>query len=116
LPRLKAALNPNWLVAAGTFGTAGAMALFGLAHEVFLGLAVSLIAGVSWIAVLSSLNISAQVALPDWVPPVSAPRDSEMDQNGKLGTTPTASMPVAVTNTPPRSRPWSGKALVSAPE
>ena len=26
-----------------------------------------MIAGVSWIAVLSSLNVSAQVALPDWV-------------------------------------------------
>jgi len=39
----------------------------GLAHEVFLGLAASLIAGVSWITVLSSLNISAQVALPEWV-------------------------------------------------
>ena len=67
LPRLKAALNPDWLVAVGTFGTAGAIALFGLAHEVFLGLAASLIAGVSWITVLSSLNISAQVALPEWV-------------------------------------------------
>ena len=43
------------------------MALFGLAHEVFLGLAASLIAGISWITVLSSLNISAQVALPEWV-------------------------------------------------
>ena len=42
LPRLKAALNPDWLVAVGTFGTASAMALFGLAHEVFLGLAASL--------------------------------------------------------------------------
>jgi branched-subunit amino acid transport protein len=30
-------------------------------------MAASLIAGISWIAVLSSLNISAQVALPDWV-------------------------------------------------
>jgi len=26
-----------------------------------------LIAGASWIAVLASLNVSAQVALPDWV-------------------------------------------------
>jgi hypothetical protein len=32
-----------------------------------MGLAASLIAGVSWIAVLATLNVSAQVALPDWV-------------------------------------------------
>jgi predicted MFS family arabinose efflux permease len=67
LPRLKAALYPDWLVAVGTIGTAGAMPLFGLAHNVFLGLLASLIAGVSWITLLSSLNISTQVALPEWV-------------------------------------------------
>ena len=27
----------------------------------------SIVAGMSWIAVLASLNVSAQVALPDWV-------------------------------------------------
>ena len=67
LPRLSAALDPDWLVAVGTIGTAIAIALFGLAHDVFIGVLASLIAGVSWIAVLSSLSISAQVALPDWV-------------------------------------------------
>jgi len=30
-------------------------------------LAASLIAGISWIALLSTLNVSAQVALPEWV-------------------------------------------------
>src|SRR3954451_3989923 len=51
----------------GTIGTALATALFGIAREPAAGLAASLIAGVSWIAVLSTLNISAQVALPEWV-------------------------------------------------
>ena len=37
LPRLSAALDPDQLVAAGTLGTAGAMALFGLAHGVLVG-------------------------------------------------------------------------------
>jgi len=32
-----------------------------------MGLQHSLFAGVSWIAVLASLNVSAQVALPEWV-------------------------------------------------
>lgn len=67
LPKLKAALGPNKLVAAATAGTALAMMLFGLARTPVLGLAAALIAGMSWIAVLSSLNVSAQVALPAWV-------------------------------------------------
>jgi len=67
LPWLKAKLGPDRLVAAGTLGTAVALALFGLAHDAMTALSASVIAGVSWIAVLSSLNVSAQVALPEWV-------------------------------------------------
>jgi MFS family permease len=67
LPWLKAKLGPDQVVAAGTAGTAVALVLFGLAREPIMGLAASVIAGVSWIAVLASLNVSAQVALPDWV-------------------------------------------------
>jgi MFS family permease len=67
LPWLKAKLGPDRLVAAGSIGTAIAMMLFGIARHPATGLAASVIAGVSWIAVLSSLNISAQVALPEWV-------------------------------------------------
>lgn len=43
------------------------MVLFALAHDSATALAASLIAGLSWIAALSSLNVSAQVALPEWV-------------------------------------------------
>src|SRR6185312_3461311 len=43
------------------------LVLFGLARDPITALAASLIAGASWIAVLASLNISAQLALPDWV-------------------------------------------------
>jgi len=67
LPRLKARLGPDRLVAAGTVGTAAALALFGAAHSAAIALLASLIAGVSWIATLSSLNVSAQLALPEWV-------------------------------------------------
>jgi hypothetical protein len=55
------------LVAAGEVGTAVTLVLFGLAREPILALSASLTAGVSWIAVLASLNISAQYSLPDWV-------------------------------------------------
>lgn len=67
LPWLKAKLGPDRLVAAGTIGTAGAMILFGLARNPATALSASLIAGMSWIAALSSLNVSVQVALPEWV-------------------------------------------------
>jgi MFS family permease len=67
LPRLGARLGPNWLVAGGTIGTAIALALFGLAREPLAALAASVIAGLSWIAVLATINVSAQVALPVWV-------------------------------------------------
>jgi len=60
-------LGADRLVAAGTLGTALALVLFGLAREALSGLIAGAIAGVSWIAVLASLNVSAQVALPDWV-------------------------------------------------
>jgi len=67
LPWLKAKLGPDRLVAAGTIGTAVTLVLFGLAREPVAALFASIIAGVSWIAVLASLNVSAQVALPEWV-------------------------------------------------
>lgn len=67
LPWLKAKIGPDWVAAAGAIGTAVTLMLFGLAREPIVALAASIIAGVSWIAVLASLNVSAQVALPDWV-------------------------------------------------
>src|SRR5262249_12967291 len=67
VPWLKSKLGADRLVAAGSAGTALAMLLFALARQPALALAASIIAGASWIAVLASLNVSAQVALPEWV-------------------------------------------------
>ena len=67
LPWLKKKLGPDGVVAAGTLGTAIAMVLFGVARNSATALSASIIAGASWIAVIASLNVSAQVALPDWV-------------------------------------------------
>ena len=64
---LKERLGADGLLGAGTVGTAVAAALFGLSHHTSTALLASLIAGASWIAALSSLNVSAQVALPEWV-------------------------------------------------
>jgi len=67
LPWLKSRLGADRLLASGAVGTAIATALFGVSHYAATAIAASLLAGISWIAAMSSLNVSAQVALPDWV-------------------------------------------------
>jgi MFS family permease len=64
---LKARLGPDRLAALGTVGTILALALFGAAHEPAMAFAASLIAGASWIIVMTTLFVSAQVSLPEWV-------------------------------------------------
>jgi predicted MFS family arabinose efflux permease len=64
---LRTRLGPDWLVAFGTILTAFALALFGVAHNSATVFCACLIAGASWTIMLTSLNVSAQVALPDWV-------------------------------------------------
>jgi MFS family permease len=67
LPWLKSRLGPDRMVAAATAGTAVSLVLFGLARTPAVAVAASFLAGACWIAVLANLNVSAQVALPDWV-------------------------------------------------
>ncbi len=67
LPWLRERLGADRVVAAGTLGTALAMAALATVHQSVVAGAACLLAGLSWIAVLTSLNVSAQLALPDWV-------------------------------------------------
>ena len=67
LPFVQHRFGADMLAFAGTVGTAIAMVLYGLARQPATALAASVVAGVSWIAVLSAVNVSAQVALPGWV-------------------------------------------------
>ena len=67
LPWAKSRLGPDRMVVAATVGTAVSLVLFGLARVPIVALLASILAGASWIAVLANLNVSAQVALPDWV-------------------------------------------------
>ena len=64
---LESKLGADWLVAAGTIGTAIAMALFAVARGPTMALAASIIAGAAWTLAVATLNISAQLAVPDWV-------------------------------------------------
>jgi MFS family permease len=67
LPRLKERLGPDGLVVAGELGTAAALVLFALAHSAPLAIIACVLAGGSWILVLATLNVAAQLALPEWV-------------------------------------------------
>ena len=67
LPKLKATIGANGLVVAGELGTPVSLVLFAFAAEPTMAVFASVIAGMCWIAVLASLNVSAQLALPDWV-------------------------------------------------
>jgi predicted MFS family arabinose efflux permease/quinol monooxygenase YgiN len=67
LRTLRSRFGPDALLAGATVATAVATALFGAAHNEGVALAASVLAGASWIAGVSSLNVSAQVALPEWV-------------------------------------------------
>ena len=67
LPRLKTRLGPDRVVALGELGTALALALLAVAHAAPLALLACLLAGASWIMALAVLNVSAQLALPEWV-------------------------------------------------
>ena len=67
LPPLRARIGLDGVVIAGALGTAGALTGYALLHIPALGMVASLLAGASWIASLSSLNVAAQLAVPDWV-------------------------------------------------
>ena len=60
-------LGADWLVALATIVTAIALALFALADDLALALGASVLAGVAWVTILTSLFTSAQNVLPDWV-------------------------------------------------
>jgi len=67
LPQARHKLGAGGVVDLGGVGTAAALILFGAAHQAWVAVVACLLAGVSWIAVLATLNISAQLALPEWV-------------------------------------------------
>lgn len=67
LKRFRARWDADHLVAAATLGTAIATGLFAIAQGPATAVAGSIVAGASWIGAVASLNISAQVALPEWV-------------------------------------------------
>ncbi len=67
LPTVKRRIGANALTAVGTLASASAMAMLALADEAVLAVVAAILGGLGWITVLTSLNVSAQTALPNWV-------------------------------------------------
>ncbi|GGP85272.1 MFS transporter [Saccharothrix coeruleofusca] len=66
VPRLLRGIGKNLLVSIATCAYAAATALAGLTGSVAVAIPAMLVAGAAWIAVLSTLNATAQVLLPAW--------------------------------------------------
>ena len=64
---LRDRINLDWMVILGTVGTAAALGLFGSSREFAIVLAACFCAGTAWVIVLTSLYVSAQSVLPEWV-------------------------------------------------
>ncbi|HZZ63436.1 MAG TPA: MFS transporter [Roseiarcus sp.] len=64
---LKERLGPDRLAILASAGTVAALAMYGAAREPVLAMAASVTAGASWIVMMTTLFVSAQVALPEWV-------------------------------------------------
>lgn len=67
LPRLRRYVSANATVLSGALLTAAAMAILAIARAPLPGILTLLFAGAAWIAVLTTLNSTAQMVLPDWV-------------------------------------------------
>jgi predicted MFS family arabinose efflux permease len=64
---LRNRMSLDWMVALGTIVTAGALAIFAATQEFIIVLAACFSAGAAWVVILTSLYVSAQTVLPDWV-------------------------------------------------
>ena len=67
LPRLQARASSDQTVRYGTFGTVIALLALAVSGTPPALMVAAFLGGLSWIAVLTSFNVSAQTALPNWV-------------------------------------------------
>ncbi len=67
LPRVRARLSNNAMMAVASLVYAAALVVVGLSRDLPLSLFVLLLAGAAWITFLSNVNASMQLFLPEWV-------------------------------------------------
>lgn len=67
LPRLRARLTPDRIARAGSFASAALLAALAGSDTLWTAVPVLLVSGAAWVAVVATINVAAQVALPAWV-------------------------------------------------
>ena len=67
LPRLRVLITRDRLLRDGTLLQALAMTAAGFAPNVWMATPAMLVAGATWLAVVNTLTVASQLALPDWV-------------------------------------------------
>ncbi|SDL24496.1 Predicted arabinose efflux permease, MFS family [Modicisalibacter muralis] len=67
LPSIRERIDSNILAAFGSILTAVALALFAIAPDIAVALLASALGGLGWITSLTCFNVSAQMALPNWI-------------------------------------------------
>jgi MFS family permease len=67
IPGLRARLGSDQSVSVGMVGTAIALAILAVARVPWLGVVSGVVAGSAWTLGVTSLGVTAQLALPDWV-------------------------------------------------
>jgi len=67
LPKTRQLFSVDQRVAIGTIITAIALMVFAIVPDKYAAVVVSFFAGAAWLTVLSTLNVSAQLSLPEWV-------------------------------------------------
>jgi MFS family permease len=64
---LRYRIDLDWMVVLGTIGTAAALGAFSWSQNFWIMLGACFCAGAAWVVILTSLYVSAQNVLPDWV-------------------------------------------------
>jgi MFS family permease len=67
LPRIRARIGVDGVVAAGTAAAAAALLALALTRSPVLAAVITVVAGAGWLLCLSVFNLAAQQVLPDWV-------------------------------------------------
>ena len=67
MPTLRARFGMNGMVGVAIALTSVSIGMFAIARDPFVGILASLFCGGTWLLVVSSFNVAAQVTLPEWV-------------------------------------------------
>ena len=67
LPRLRVRFTPDRIARVGSFASAALLVALAGSDVLWVAVPVLLASGVAWVAVVATINVAAQMALPAWV-------------------------------------------------